>query len=111
MATITINETMKRTPQVHISDISKISREVNSAKDVHEVCVAIARYTRDTNDKFAKKLLRRVIYCKDLISAQAEFYTYVLSIEGQGVLKEYSNKVVRHKGTAIGGMECYSPRS
>ena len=111
MAVITINEAMKQSPQVRTSDISKIAEEVNNAKDVHEVCVAIARYLRDNPDEYVRELLVRTRYCKTLESAQSNFYTYLLSVEGNGVLKGYSNKVVRYKGSAIGGMECHSPRS
>ena len=111
MAVITINEAMKQPTQVRTSDISKISEEVNNAKDVHDVCVAIARYVRDNPDEYTRELLVRVRYCKSLSAAQTMFYTFLLSVEGQGVLKEYETKYVRHKGSAIGGMECHSPRS
>ena len=111
MALININEAKTyHAKELKTSDISKISNEVNSAKDAHSVCVAVARYVRDTDDKYAKELLIRLRYCKSLEEAQQQFYTYLLSVEGCGILKEYNSKVVRYKGTAIGGMECHSPR-
>lgn len=47
---------------------------------------------------------------KDPVDALNIIYNYILHAEGDGVLKEYTKRVCPHKGTAIGGMECHSPR-
>lgn len=112
MALITIHEAKRQKPsnieasdslkelQKHLPDIVKAVNEgqsayvfINRLSMVHE-----------------PRLLDNIRGVKDKNEVLSRIYNYVLHAEGNGVLKEYKSRVIRYKGSAIGGMECHSPR-
>lgn len=112
MALITIHEAKRQKPssieasdslkelQKHLPDIVKAVSEGQSAyvfidhlSMVHE-----------------PRLLDNIRGVKDKNEVLSRIYNYVLHAEGNDVLKEYESKAIRYKGSAIGGMECHSPR-
>ena len=112
MALITIHEAKRQKPsnieasdslkelQKHLPDIIKAVNEGQSA-------YVFIDHLSIVNEP---RLLDNIRGVKDKNEVLSRIYNYVLHAEGNGVLKEYENKVVRYKGSAIGGMECHSPR-
>ena len=104
MALITIHEAKRQKPsnieasvsmqelQKHLPEIVKAVNEGQSAY------VFIDHLTK----VYEPRLLDNIRGVKDKNEVLSRIYNYVLHAEGNGFLKEYETKVVRHKGSAIG---------
>ena len=112
MALITIHEAKRQKPSnIEVSDSLKELQKhlpdiIKAVNDGQSAYVFIDHLSMVNEPR----LLDNIRGVKDKNDVLSRIYNYVLHAEGIGVLKEYETKVVQYKGSAIGGMECHSPR-
>ena len=106
MALITIHEAKRQKPSnIEVSDSLK-----ELQKHLPDIVKAVYVFIDHLTMVHEPRLLDNIRGVKDKNEVLSRIYNYVLHAEGNGVLKEYESRVIRHKGSAIGGMECHSPR-
>ncbi len=112
MALVTIHEAKRQKPSnieasASLQELQKHLPEIVKAVYAGQSAFVIIDHLPLVKEP---RLLNNIRGIKDADEVISRIYNYILHAEGNGVLKEYETKVVRHKGSAIGGMECHSPR-
>lgn len=113
MAIITINETKRQKPKKVANEFVKklsnnmniISRKIMDGEPAYKTLISLG-FTET-------RLLNNIRGEKNSVKALEKIYNYILFENGDGVLREYSNKKIAYhrsgSGGAIQGMECSNP--
>lgn len=87
-----------------------MNEAIKGCKTSSDLFRAVNKYlnSKNINDKWSKLLQRRLKEEKNFDKSLQIVYDYILNSEHP--MKKERTAYVRHKGSAIGGMECHSPR-
>lgn len=111
MALIQINEVKRQKPSNIVASDAVKKLEANMPEITKRVLGGERAFQVLSSLLYVeKRLIENVRGVKDQMKALEIIYNYILHANGDGVLKEYSKRMCPHKGTAIGGIECHSPR-
>lgn len=111
MALIQINEVKRQKPSNIVASDAVKKLEASMPEISKRVLNGERAFTVLNSYPFVeKRLIENVRGVKDQMDALNIIYNYILHAEGDGVLKEYTKRRCPYKGSAIGGMECHSPR-
>lgn len=88
-----------------------MNEAIKKCKTSAELFRAVNRYfnSKNIDDKWSNLLQRRLKAEKDYNKSLQMVYDYILNSEHP--MKKERTAYVPYKGSAIGGMECHSPRS
>lgn len=90
--------------------IAALSAEISKCKSADEIRKSTNRFlnTNNIDDKYSRALQRSLMKISDTNKALQKVFDFLLNNEFP--TKMHDTGVCRYKGSAIGGMECHSPR-